>query len=864
MRRLGWCVLLALSWACDGGDSSTGADVAPAVDGSTMEASVDLGMVDSAVEDMRVLVDLGRAPDMQVVDAMPPEPDASLRELCAPLGRCNDRGGWCEAADHPECWRGEAPACFDSLHPLSRANCPVVPGGNTEPLCACPEDFDVGPGEDICARATSRRATQNPTTYNVCRGPRAATYGRSGASFENTDGDDTNDVVVDAYWGPTEANDRAAGRLNQVGIWACDWQIQEQSGFDPINEWIGVSHCLSVDAPGDYLLGIAADDQARMKLNGRVVFESLVEADGAAHWYVRRVALHSGINIIEFSGRNSGNVGALGAEISGPFEYGSLADEAQQKAADYAGNIVFSTDTLLGAQFHIGEESGFSCRDDGQVINACRAPVRCTTIEQTPCAPPPLECPPGEHVDGDACVQNACTCMFGGPAVGEECPVDGQPLCIGCVQGYYLSEGACLENECGCENGFAAHSAACTENGEQICLFCDEGYRLEESACVPNQCTCEQGVGTVGPLCPVDGEPLCADCNEGLHVEDGVCVPNQCLCRNGVFDEGAPCPEHRGDVCSSCDEGYHLNGAVCMSNICVCEHGNRAFGPECPVDGAARCASCMDGYRLIDGQCVALQCSCINGTGAQGPDCPRAGALRCAECNEGFRLDGNVCVQAACLCANGQPSIGDACPGVGSNHCASCNEGYQLVDDLCVANICSCANGQASVGLQCPGNGVERCINCDPGYRLANDICEPQTCLCEFGVAAAGVECPQEGAIHCVGCDAGYRLENAVCVLIPDPTCDDNVQNADESDVDCGGRCPACGDGLRCGNGAECISQVCSEGTCQPPRCGDGLVNGQDTCDDGNIIAVPCPYGELECQVCGLGSNPEVVSQLRT
>ena len=149
----------------------------------------------------------------------------------------------------------------------------------------------------------------------------------------------------------------------------------------PINEWIGVSHCLSVDAPGDYLVGMAADDQVRLKVNGALVFESPEGADGTAHWYIHRLSLNSGINIVEVLGRNLGNVGALGAEISGPFTYGALADEAQQKAADYAGNIVFSTDRLVDATFHIGEDSGYSCADEGQVVNACREPVRCTVIE---------------------------------------------------------------------------------------------------------------------------------------------------------------------------------------------------------------------------------------------------------------------------------------------------------------------------------------------------------------------------------------------------------------------------------------------------------------------------------------------------
>ena len=232
MRRLGLCILVSLFWACDGSDSS-GGDAAASSDTSTMEASVDQGTTDGGGLDGQTTTDAAPELDAQAMDMSVPEPDASLLELCTPLGRCNERGGWCEAADHPECWRGEAPACFDALHPLSRANCPEVPGGSTEPLCDCPEGYEAAPGEDICTRATSRRAPRSATIHTVCRGPRAATYGRSGARFQNTDGDESNDVILDAYWGPIDETDRNSGRLNAVGVWACDWQVRDQRASIP-------------------------------------------------------------------------------------------------------------------------------------------------------------------------------------------------------------------------------------------------------------------------------------------------------------------------------------------------------------------------------------------------------------------------------------------------------------------------------------------------------------------------------------------------------------------------------------------------------------------------------------------------------
>jgi hypothetical protein len=45
--------------------------------------------------------------------------------------------------------------------------------------------------------------------------------------------------------------------------------------------------------------------------------------------------------------------------------------------------------------------------------------------------------------------------------------------------------------------------------------------------------------------------------------------------------------------------------------------------------------------------------------------------------------------------------------------------------------------------------------------------------------------------------------------------CDDQTLNGDESDVDCGGSCPACGDGQTCDDDDDCQSGFCDQGTCQ-------------------------------------------------
>lgn len=66
-------------------------------------------------------------------------------------------------------------------------------------------------------------------------------------------------------------------------------------------------------------------------------------------------------------------------------------------------------------------------------------------------------------------------------------------------------------------------------------------------------------------------------------------------------------------------------------------------------------------------------------------------------------------------------------------------------------------------------------------------------------------------------------------------SCDDGAQNGSETSVDCGGaQCPPCSGGDGCASPDDCTSGVCLAEICQEPRCGDGVVNGDDICDDGN------------------------------
>ena len=102
----------------------------------------------------------------------------------------------------------------------------------------------------------------------------------------------------------------------------------------------------------------------------------------------------------------------------------------------------------------------------------------------------------------------------------------------------------------------------------------------------------------------------------------------------------------------------------------------------------------------------------------------------------------------------------------------------------------------------------------------------------------------------CISCDDGIQNGDETGVdcggTCPNacPSCDDGMQNGDETDIDCGGSCPACiscDDGIQNGDetGVDC------GGTCPNacPTCDDGVQNGDETGIDCGGICGSCVLG---------------------
>lgn len=98
------------------------------------------------------------------------------------------------------------------------------------------------------------------------------------------------------------------------------------------------------------------------------------------------------------------------------------------------------------------------------------------------------------------------------------------------------------------------------------------------------------------------------------------------------------------------------------------------------------------------------------------------------------------------------------------------------------------------------------------------------------------------------GARAGLTASNG-CGAPVEPTCEDGIQNGDETGVDCGGsNCPVCpeptcNDGIQNGDetGVDCGGSSCA--SC-PATCDDGIQNGdEEGVDCGGSSCTPCSTG---------------------
>lgn len=264
--------------------------------------------------------------------------------------------------------------------------------------------------------------------------------------------------------------------------------------------------------------------------------------------------------------------------------------------------------------------------------------------------------------------------------------------------------------------------------------------------------------------------------------------------------------------------------------------------------------------------------------------CPTVGEMRC----NGFTIE--ACAQDAEGCQQWEPGIncaddGRFCDDTGATPVCrgaddpSCGDGVTNQDETdvdCGGSVCS----GCDLGRACLENGDCTSAYCDPGTSTCaqnpNASCDDQELnQDETDIDCGGAICPTCGlgsdCLQHSDCASTYcDPATDTCAQDPTASCDDVVQNQDETDVDCGGSiCPACGLGLGCLASSDCTSGNCDIGntdTCVPattPTCGDGVQNQDETdVDCGGATCPGCAVGQScadnsDCQsaYCDVGGT---------
>lgn len=369
----------------------------------------------------------------------------------------------------------------------------------------------------------------------------------------------------------------------------------------------------------------------------------------------------------------------------------------------------------------------------------------------------------------------------------------------------------------GCDGSGAGTANACTG------VFCGDGYVNT----VAGE-TCDSAVDTAacdGPAAGLNActARICGDghdstaagveaCDDGNTVNTDLCL-NACTiatCGDTAVCSAGACTSGPGGFPEQCDPGSTNNSATCDGTaggagqqcsfvVCGDSYVNGAAGETCDASGGANTSTC-DGASAPAGQkCTARVC----GDGAFNS----AGGLE--DCD-----DGNVSNNDPCL-----------------NTCdiAACNDGF-----VCSAGTCNT--------IVKPYIGPEVC---DDGNLLNTDGCRTN-CVssdCGDGIVQVGEQCDDGDATCTAGVDTGdvcgtdNDCRGSCSLLVPNPgaPCTDATVVADcgagSVAADCGWVAGFC---TNAPDNRDDVATACRT-SCLLPYCGDGLVNGTEQCDDGDL-----------------------------
>jgi hypothetical protein len=279
----------------------------------------------------------------------------------------------------------------------------------------CPSGYTATPENDACVRSTTVTATLTGTTYTGTSITPNTSFGSSGARFFaditdlpkplqfkdasstgtlvdasgdttpypgdtiNANGNTLQTVapnVTNSLWGLGTVG---SGRMNNAGL--------NIPGTAPANTGVfyGFAHCIDAPYSGTYSIGMGADNYIKCSINGEVIFifdRSMYGYSSTSNqmfnsWNIFPIHLNSGKNIIELEAANHNGADGFAAEI-----YTASTGTLTAATTTSELGIIFTTGTLVGTVFDIGDTSGYNC-PSGFALDTCSGTPFCNNIEYT-------------------------------------------------------------------------------------------------------------------------------------------------------------------------------------------------------------------------------------------------------------------------------------------------------------------------------------------------------------------------------------------------------------------------------------------------------------------------------------------------